>query len=145
VIRYSSEVSIDRPPEAVYPWIVELDKQGQWSDVQMQLLTPPPLATGSQMRLTFGRPPMRASLVLQITARDEGRRFAWTTVGKGPISWDGEYRLAPEGASGTRLSQEGTLRFHGLWRLAEPFIGSEIRRNEIKELEKLKGLVEAAG
>ena len=145
MIRYSSEVSINRPPETVYPWIVELDKQGQWSDVQMQLLTPPPLATGSRMQLTFGRPPMRATLVLQIAARDDDRRFAWTTVGKGPISWEGEYRLAPAGPSGTRLSQEGTLRFHGLWRLMEPIVGAEIRRSEIKELEKLKGLVEAAG
>jgi hypothetical protein len=83
-------------------------------------------------------------VVLQVTARDEGRRFAWTTVGKGPISWDGEYRLEPAGPSGTRLSQQGTLQFHGLWRLLGPFVGAEIRRNEIKELEKLKALVEAA-
>jgi hypothetical protein len=145
VRRYSSEVQVARPPDVVYPWIVDLDKQAQWSDVQMQLLSPAPLRAGSRMQLTFGKPPMRATLVLEITARDEGRRFAWTTVGKGPISWDGEYRLEPAGASGTRLSQAGTLRFHGLWRLLEPIVGAEIRANEVKELEKLKGLVEAAG
>ena len=66
-------------------------------------------------------------------------------MGKGPISWDGEYRLEPAAdRAATRLSQQGTLRFHGLWRLVEPIIGAEIRRNEIKELEKLKVLVEAA-
>ena len=144
MVRYSSDVSIARPPEAVYPWIVHLDKQGQWSDVQMRLLSPGPLASGSQMQLTFGKPPLRATVVLQVTARDEGRRFAWTTVGKGPISWDGEYLLEPAGPSATRLSQQGTLQFHGLWRLLAPFIGAEIRRIEIKELEKLKTLVEAA-
>ena len=26
MLRYSSEVSIGKPPDAVYPWIVELDK-----------------------------------------------------------------------------------------------------------------------
>ena len=52
---------------------------------------------------------------------------------------------SPPDRAATRLSQQGTLRFHGLWRLVEPIIGAEIRRNEIKELEKLKVLVEAAG
>jgi hypothetical protein len=44
-----------------------------------------------------------------------------------------------------RASARRALRFHGLWRLMEPIVGAEIRANEVKELEKLKGLVEAAG
>ena len=78
MIRYDSEVSIEKPPDMVYPWIVELDKQGQWSDVQMRLLTPAPLSTGSQMQLTFGRPPLRA------IARAPGR----SPRGRPPVRMD---------------------------------------------------------
>ena len=36
------------------------------------------------------------------------------------------------------------LQFTGLWRLIEPLVGAEIRSGEIKELERIKALVEAA-
>jgi hypothetical protein len=63
-------------------------------------------------------------------------------VSDGGIQWTREYRLAPTAdGTGTQLAQEGTLEFSGLWRLAEPLIGSEIRRGEIAELEKLKAVL----
>jgi len=69
--------------------------------------------------------------------------MAFTTVSRGGVQWEGEYRLTPTAAGmGTRLVQQGTLRFGGLWRLAEPIVGAEIRRNEIAELEKLKLVLE---
>jgi hypothetical protein len=77
-----------------------------------------------------------------MTAVEQGRRMAWTTF-SGPVKWDGEYRLAPAGTGGTELSQQGTLRFTGMLRLLEPVIGAEISRGEVKELEKLKAVVEA--
>jgi hypothetical protein len=50
--------------------------------------------------------------------------------------------LAPADGMGTRLSQRGTLRFTGLWRLVEPIVGAEIRPGEVAELEKLKAILE---
>ena len=50
--------------------------------------------------------------------------------------------MAPADGMGTRLSQRGTLRFTGLWRLVEPIVGAEIRRDEVAELEKLKAILE---
>ena len=42
----------------------------------------------------------------------------------------------------TELEQEGTLAFTGLWRLLEPIAGAEIKSGEVKELERLKAVVE---
>jgi len=70
--------------------------------------------------------------------------MAFTTVSEGGLQWDGEYRLAPADEMGTRLSQHGTLQFRGLWRVAEPIVGAEIRRGEIAELDRLKAIVEQA-
>jgi hypothetical protein len=53
--------------------------------------------------------------------------------------------LESTSSGGTRLSQAGQLRFRGLGRLIEPIVGAEIRNGEIKELERLKGILEAPG
>jgi len=144
MITYGSDVVIARPPSDVWPYLIEREKQAQWSDVPMQPLTEGPTQPGSRMRLSFGEGPLRASLTLEMTAVDPPERLAFTTVSRGGIHWEGEYRLAPVDDRTSRLSQRGTLRFSGLWRLAEPIVGDEIRRGEIAELEKLKAILEGA-
>jgi uncharacterized protein YndB with AHSA1/START domain len=145
MIHYASEVTIPRHPSDVFPYLIEREKQALWSDVPMTPLTEGPLKVGSRMRLTFGKGPLRASLTLEIVALEPGQRVAFRTVSDGGIQWTGEYRLTPTvDGMGTALGQEGTLEFRGLWRLAEPLIGSEIRRGEIAELERLKAVLERA-
>ena len=143
MLRYESRVIIDRPPEAVFPYLVEPAKQALWSDVPMRRLSEGPFETGTRFEVTFGKGPLSATLGLELTALEAGHRMAWTTF-SGPIRWDGEYRVSPSGGVGTELSQEGRLRFTGLWRLLEPFVAGEIRNGEIKELEKLKAVAESA-
>jgi hypothetical protein len=142
VLRYQSQVLIDRPPEAVFPFLIEREKQALWSDVPMRQLSSGPLGTGSRMEVTFGGGPLKAVVGLELTAVDQDRRMAWKSF-SGPIGWDGEYVLEPTG-SGTRLSQNGALRFKGLWRLLEPIVGAEMKPGEIKELETLKAAAEAS-
>ena len=144
MITYQSSVTIDRPPEAVFPYIVELSKQALWSDVQMRPITGGDvLQKDSRLELTFGKGPLKAKIGLEMTAAEPPTRTTWRTF-SGPISWQGEYRLEPSGEGATKVSQQGTLEFHGLWRLLEPFVGGEIKSGEIKELEKLKAAVEGA-
>jgi uncharacterized protein YndB with AHSA1/START domain len=144
MITYASEVVIARTPADVWPYLVERDKQAQWSDVPMEPLTEGPMKAGWRMRLSFGKGPLRTSLTLEVTALDLHERMAFTTVSRGGVQWEGEYRLADADGMSTRLSQRGTLRFSGLWRLAAPIVGAEIRRGEIAELEKLKSVAEGA-
>jgi hypothetical protein len=61
----------------------------------------------------------------------------------GPISWQGEYDLAEDGKGATKVSQNGQLRFKGLWRLVQPLAGGRIRRSEVWELQRLKKFIEA--
>jgi uncharacterized protein YndB with AHSA1/START domain len=143
MITYGSNVTIARPPEQVWPYVTEPEKQAQWTDVGMKPVTQGPWRVGTRIDVTFGRPPLRASIGLELTAVEPGQRMAFMTYKPGPILWDGEYRLEAV-AGGTRLSQAGKLRFRGLWRLLEPIVGSEIRRNEIAELERLKKVLEGA-
>src|SRR5687768_8481550 len=141
-VSYESEVTIDRPPEVVFPYLIEPAKQALWSGVPMKPLTTGDLRTGSSFEVFFGMGPLKATVGLEMTNVEVPVRMAWKTF-KGPIDWVGEYRLSPEGA-GTRLSQHGTLTFRGLWRLLQPIVGAEIRSGEVKELEKLKSVIESA-
>lgn len=140
-VTYASQVTIDRSPDEVFRYLVERDKQALWSDVEMKPVTEGELRTGSRFEVSFGMGPLKATLGLEMTAVENGGLMTWRTY-SGPIDWQGEYRLTPEGA-GTRLSQQGTLVFHGLWRLLQPIAGAEIRSAEIKELEKLKVAAES--
>ena len=142
MIRYESKVVINRPPETVWRFLIEPEKQAQWADLTMRPLTDGPPAQGSRMEISFGMGPIKARIGLEYKAFEPGRRLGFGTF-SGPIRWEGEYLLAPT-AEGTTLSQHGTFVFNGLWRLVEPIVGAEMKNGELKELEKLKALAEAA-
>jgi hypothetical protein len=145
VLHYQSSVTVDRPPDVVFQFLVDPERQKLWSDVPMRRLdaTNGRMFPGSRMEVSFGMGPLKAKVGLEISGLDQGRRMAFKSF-SGPIKWEGEYRLAPTAAGGTELSQEGTLTFTGLWRLMEPVAGAEISRGEVKELEKLKAVAEAS-
>lgn len=141
MLAYESAVTVERPPEVAFRYLVEPNLQALWSDVPMRQITPGPLGSGSKIEVSFGMGPIKAVVGLELTEVEPGRRMAFRTF-SGPIRWAGEYRLRPAGA-GVEISQQGTLTFTGPWRLLEPIAGAEIKRGEIKELERLKAAIEA--
>jgi Polyketide cyclase / dehydrase and lipid transport len=141
MVDYKSSVRIQRPPEAVFPYLVEPAKQALWSDVPMKPITGGDMRIGTRMEISFGLGPLKARVGLEITALEQDVHMAFASF-SGPIGWTGEYRLEPDGSTGTTLSQEGALTFKGIWRLLQPIVGAEISRGEVKELEKLKAVVE---
>ena len=141
--RYSSSVRINRPPDKVFPYLVDPTKQAQWADIPLRLLNSGPLRLGSRMELTLGRWPIRFTRVLEFTNYEQDRRLAFRTFDEGSVSWSGEYRLEPTESFGTRLSHAGELRFSGLAaRLFEPIVGFVIRWSEIRQLRRLKEIIE---
>ena len=143
MIQYSSSVVIARPPEDVFPYITEREKQALWSDVQMRQLTAGPFVQGSRIEVTFGMGPIKTTIQLEFERIERDRLAAWRTVSSGPVRWKGEYRLSPDANGATTMAQSGEITFHGVWRLLEPIVGAEMRQGEIKELERLKAVVES--
>lgn len=141
MLSYESQVHVDRPPEAVFPYLVDPERQALWSDVPMKQLSEGPLVAGSRMEVTFGMGFLKAVVGLLISELEPGRKMGFRSF-SGPIRWEGAYTLSPGGTSGTDLAQQGTLSFTGLWRLLEPIAGAEIKSGEVKELERLKAVVE---
>jgi uncharacterized protein YndB with AHSA1/START domain len=135
-------VTISRPPDEVFPYLVEPEKQALWSGVPMRKLTEGPIGDGSRMEVTFGSGAMKATIGLELGPVEPGRRLAFRSF-SGPVSWEGEYRLEPTASGGTQVRQEGRLTFKGWWRAFESLVGAEISKGEIKELERLKAVVES--
>jgi len=140
---YRFQVSINRPPDAVFPFLVETEKQALYSDVPMRLVTEGPLRTGSKMEVSMGSGFMKANLGLEMVDVNRDRKMAYKTY-SGPIDWQGEYLLEPTQDGGTVVTHEGSMRFHGLWRLAEPLVGAELSRNGAKEMDRMKVAVESS-
>jgi hypothetical protein len=61
----------------------------------------------------------------------------------GPLDCDAHFELQPA-ASGTRLTLSGTLRIKGFWRLLEPFLARDIKKETREEMEALLRLLERA-
>jgi hypothetical protein len=110
VLTYRSQLTVARPTETVFRYLIEPARQALRSDVPMRQLTDGPLDAGSRMEVSFGIGPLKATVDLELTALEPGRRMAFRSF-SGPISWDGEYTLNPS-ADGTELSQEGRVDFH---------------------------------
>jgi hypothetical protein len=55
MIAYESAVTIGRPPDEVFSYLIETAKQALWSDVPMRQVSPGELKTGSRMEVTFGK------------------------------------------------------------------------------------------
>jgi hypothetical protein len=138
---YRFQASINRPPSEVFPFLVETEKQALYSDVPMRLITEGAMHTGSKMEVTMGSGLMKANLGLEMTDVTQDRKMAYKSF-SGPIDWQGEYLLEPTPDGGTTVTHEGSMRFHGLWRLAEPLVGAELSRNGAKEMDRMKAAIE---
>jgi hypothetical protein len=132
VVSYNSTVSIRRSAEQIFPYLLETTLNASGRD----------LSDGSTVHVSFNTGPIKAVIGLQVSAIDFGHRLAFKTY-SGPINWEGEYNLAEDGKGSTTVSQKGSFRFKGVWRLWQPFAGGQIKRGEVQELQRLKTRMEA--
>jgi uncharacterized protein YndB with AHSA1/START domain len=142
VILYKSTVTIARPPEVVFPYLLDPSLRARWSDVPLRQVSDGDLRIGSRLEATFGAGPLKPKAGIELVTIDPGRRLVFQTSG-GPIEWEAEYVLRPSGTS-TEVQQDGRLQFTNLWRVVELLVGEGIKRDETKEFERLKAVVEAA-
>ena len=133
LVSYNSAVSISRSAAQIFPYLLEATTNSKDGD---------DLINGSRINVAFGMGRLSAVVGIQISALEFAHKLAFRAY-SGPIGWTGEYNLAEDGKGSTTVSQKGQLKFKGLWRLAQPFAGGQIKRGEVNELVRLKTLIEA--
>jgi len=145
MIEILHETEIDSSVEEVFQTLADVDAIPHW---QASVIDVTPPASGS---LTLGT-------VFEETAKAVGRkrhvdvRVAMYRPDE-LIAFSGDagfmdfyctYALESTPAGRTRLSSRSEFRLHGGWRLLEPLMRGEVRREVVSEVDALKQLVEAA-
>lgn len=127
---YRDEIQVPAPAQRVWAVLLDVERWPQWtpSMTAVQLLTPGPLAVGSQVRVQQPRLPAAQWTVDELVI---GRSFAWTSSSAGTTS-RANHTVVPT-ASGCRvqvsLAQTGPLAgllAFGYGRLTRRYLRQEL-------------------
>ncbi len=144
MIRYRAEETIARSPEEVWAFAADIEEHPRWMDVtDARLLRGRPTEPGARAREVVRFGPRRFDVELEVAAAEPGRRIAWRMIGGGPFRGEFALELEPMEAASTRATFTGQLTLRGLWRLMEPIVAMEVRKNEARELRRLREVVES--
>ena len=142
MIRYSSQVTIARPPRAVFEALLDPDLYPQWTDmVDVSFDGEGGAKVGTRGRFRMAKGPIKGMLAMELTELDPERRVVFH-VTHPDLDWVAVSTLEAAG-DGTRLTYAGDLRLLGWRRLLEPLVGREVRQGEAAEAVRLKSILEA--
>lgn len=143
MIQIEHSTTIQKAPEEVFRFLADVSNLPKWQSgtVKSELISEPPLAAGSQFREVVLVGPLRLNTICSITELKAPEAFAFEAISR-PIDYAGSFRLSVE-SGGTRVSLRAVAQLKGLWRLMEPVLAGELRKESRAELDKLRRLLEA--
>lgn len=143
----ATSIELEHPPDAVWPWLTEADKQKQWVSWLVEIRDANPEVTGVGKKVTWimDDPNMKEKVEIQgeLVAEEPGKLLSMRL--SSPIGFEGvtTWRLTDLGGR-TRLDSEGKFRYGKLlFRLMEPMVTPQARKKQVKDFETLKRLVES--
>jgi carbon monoxide dehydrogenase subunit G len=140
LFRYRRTIEIARPPDEVFPFLVDLDNLPRWQPTVRDVVWGPPLERGSTFAETREMLGRRATSRLEVIELDPSREFSIRVV-EGPVPLRVRHLLETS-AAGTRLTLEAEGEAGGLMRLAAPLAERAAARQAGQDLERLKRLLE---
>jgi carbon monoxide dehydrogenase subunit G len=139
VPSFSHSVDLPKPPEEVFPWLLEQDKVPQWTSHLERYDVEGPLGVGTRVtqKLSVAG---GITLAMQITEFDPpgGAATFFETNG---VKVTSEYLLAPSNG-GTRLTQTLDAKASGLTaRMLIPVVQGRLETKLKDDLERLRGVL----
>ena len=143
MIRTTVSTIVDAPIEKVWNFMIDLRKMildPSVIDVSWQ----PPLKTGSVATLTFRQMGINRTARLEIIDMEANRRLRMVMTAMGS-KLDGTYTMEPLNGGKTKLSAVAQIEIHGLIRLISPYISYSTKRDQSREIARLKRAIESQG
>ena len=142
MIEFQHTVEINSSPAEVFAVLSDVERVTEWqkSVVDSRKTTSGPVRAGTEYQQTW-----KVIGTRRVTSRvaayrqDELIAFAGDA---GIADFYCAFELSSTASGGTHLVTRTEFRLHGLWRLAQPLMGGELRRETANEMEALKRLVE---
>ena len=144
VVDVRTQIDIDRPRGEVAAFAADPDNAERWytNIKRVTWRSERPLAVGSQIE--FGAEFLGRNLdyTYEVKEHEPGERFVMATAeGPFPMRTTYTWRDAPGGGTTMELRNEGAPS--GFKAIAAPFMKVAMRRENRKDLRRLKGLLES--
>ncbi|MFL5944750.1 MAG: SRPBCC family protein [Gaiellaceae bacterium] len=136
-MRFDLEVTIDRPVADVFAYVSDVRNLPQWQQSADAAEWIEEGKRFSERRSFLGR---TAQLELEVTAREENRRFDVRSV-SGPVRFEIRHSFADAG-DGTRLSVTADAKITGALRLPARMAQGQAERQFKSDLQRLKKILE---
>jgi uncharacterized protein YndB with AHSA1/START domain len=137
---FTHSVTIPRPPEEVFPWLLEPDRVPQWMSNLERYEPEGAVGPGSRIRQRLEVSGQTVDVTMEVV-RYEPPREAQTRFSTNGVDIEATYQLAPDG-TGTRLTQSLEAKARSLSaRLIVPVVQPRLERKLIADLESLQTLL----
>jgi uncharacterized protein YndB with AHSA1/START domain len=143
MIHIEHSIQIGRSRSEVFDFLTNVENLPRWQAnlVQSVPISDGPARVGFQFEETIHVMMRRIRAVCTVTEIKANERFAFEMRSNGPLDCDAHFELQPV-ANGTRLTLIGTARLRGVWRLLQPIVAGELRKETLAELMAMKALLE---
>ena len=136
-MHFDLEVTIDRPVADVFAYVSDVRNLPQWQESAEGAEWIEEGKRFRERRSFLGR---SASLELEVTAREENRRFDVRSV-SGPVRFDIRHSFAEEG-QGTRLAVTADAKIGVALKFAARMAQGQAERQFRSDLQRLKEVLE---
>jgi hypothetical protein len=109
--------------------------------IEVKRITEGPIRVGTQFSEVAKMMGLRINAICEITELESDKTMAFKGTSSGPFEYQASYTLEPIGNS-TRLKIVGKMRAKGFWRLLEPILKGEVKKESWQELLAMKRVIE---
>ena len=138
-MRYRREIEVAGDPADVFAYLADFEHTAEWDPgiVEARRLSEGPTRVGSRFEVIALFRGSRQRFEYVVTALEDGRRVALRGEGDRAVS-DDEITVTAGLDGGARVAYEADLRLKGVYRIAEPLLGSTFRRMGDDALDGLR-------
>ena len=143
MVRASGTAIVERRVSDVFAYLTDVSNAVAWhaTELFVDLLTPPPIAVGSQYLEVTQKLGCRFESVVEVVGFEPPYRFTCKAV-DGPVPYEIDYRLSPDGEERTRLEIEITGDSAGYFGQAERVVQAATEREIATALGNVKDILE---
>jgi uncharacterized protein YndB with AHSA1/START domain len=138
-----TEIEIERPRAEVAAYASDPDNAKAWYEniKAVEWETSPPVAVGSRIAFVATFLGRQLSYTYEVRELVAGERFVMGTS-EGPFPMETTYTWEDTGSGGTRMTLRNRGEPSGFSSLAAPLMARAMRRANVKDLQRLKTLLE---